>query len=184
MKKQKKQFLVIVLLFIAALLLYGGLRIYNGRQQEKDEEEAKKAEITLTDIQEEELTSVSYQYEGENLEFVREDGVWYAAKDKTISIDQDKIKSMLDPVLTLKAAEKLDSYEDLSDYGLKEPKNEVVLTTKTETIKLLLGDQNTMLSQYYLKKEGEDTVYLIETSLETVLAKSVSDLTKTEDMTE
>ncbi len=184
MQRQKKQFILIVILLFAALMLYGGLRIYNDRQQKQEEREAEKAKIAVTDIKENVLTSFSYRYEGETLEFVKEDGVWYAASDKTISIDQDKIASMLSSVLQLSAAEKLDSYDDLADYGLKEPKNEITLTTGTETMKLLLGDQNTMLSQYYVKKEGEDPVYLTETSLDAVFAKSVADMTKTEESTE
>lgn len=75
-------------------------------------------------------------------------------------------------------------YDTLSDYGLDTPSNTITMADGTNTVTLLLGNKNEMLSQYYVKREEEDTVYLVSVSLETVFGKSVGDLTEVEESTE
>lgn len=184
MQKQKKQLLVMVILLVIGILAYVGIRIYSEKQEEKKAAEEEENKIAVTDLESDDITEFSYQYEGEVLEFVKEDGTWYYKGDKTISMDQDQISSMLETAVGLEAETEVTDYESLSDYGLDTPSNTITLTGENKTVTLLLGNKNEMLSQYYVKKEEEDTVYLISVSLESVFGKSVSDLTEVEESTE
>lgn len=184
MQRQKKQFIVMVILLVIGILAYLCVRFYNEKQEEKKAAEEEQNKIVVTDFKSEDMTGFSYQYEGETLEFVKEDGTWYYKGDHGISLDQDLISSLLDSVAELNAETKVSDYETLADYGLDKPQNTIVLTAQAGTATLLLGNKNEMLSQYYVKKEAEPDVYLISISLDTVFGKSVSDLAKVEENTE
>lgn len=184
MQRQKKQFIVMVILLVIGILAYLCVRFYNENQEEKKAAEEEQNKIVVTDFKSEDMTGFSYQYEGETLEFVKEDGTWHYKGDHSIALDQDQISSMLDSVAELNAETKVSDYETLADYGLDKPQNTIVLTAQAGTATLLLGNRNEMLSQYYVKTEAEPDVYLISVSLDTVFGKSVSDLTKVEENTE
>ncbi len=177
MQRQKKQFIVIMILLVVCAAAYIGLRVYNDRQDKKEEAEAEAAKITVTDLKSDDITAFSYIYQDQTLSFAKEDGTWYYEGDKSVSIDQDQISAMLSAVTAIEATDSVKDYDSLSDYGLDEPVNVITLTTADGTTTLNIGDENTMLSDYYLTKEGDDTVYLVESSVKTTFDKSVEDLT-------
>lgn len=178
MQRQKKQLLVLAVLLIVGILAYVGIRFYNQKQEEKEAAEREAATITITDFLEDDITEFSYSYDGELLEFAREDGIWYYKADRSLSMDSDEIDSMLSQVASLTAESEVTDYESLADYGLDSPANTLTIHVGGDTVELLLGDENEILSQYYVKRADEDTVYLISISLDTIFAKSVSDLGK------
>ncbi len=184
MQRQKKQFLVMVILLVIGIFAYLGVRFYNGKQEEKKAAEEEQSKTLVTDFKSDDITSFSYQYEGELLEFVKEDGTWYYKGDRGIAMDQDQISYLLDSVSKLNAETKVSDYDTLADYGLDKPQNMIVLTAQASATTLLLGNKNEMLSQYYVKTEAEPDIYLISISLADVFGKSVSDLTKAEENTE
>ncbi len=184
MQRQKKQFLVMVILLVIGIFAYLGVRFYNDKQEEKKAAEEEQSKTLVTDFKSDDITSFSYQYEGELLEFVKEDGTWYYKGDRGIAMDQDQISYLLDSVSKLNAETKVSDYDTLADYGLDKPQNMIVLTAQASATTLLLGNKNEMLSQYYVKTEAEPDVYLISISLADVFGKSVSDLTKAEENTE
>ncbi len=181
MKRQKKQFLVLVILLILCIAAYAGVRIYNQKQSEKEEAKEAAEKITLTDLKSDDITAFSYQYEDQTLEFVKEEDTWYYNKDKTIPIDSSKITSMLSGILSVEATDKITDYDSLSDYGLDNPSNTITVTTADGTTTLKVGSENTMLSEYYLMKDEDQTVYLSSTSVGTSFEKSIEDLTKEPD---
>ena len=140
-QRQKKQFLVMCVLLVLGIFAYVGVRFYNQKQEEKKVAEEEQGKIVVTDFKSDDVTAFSYQYEGELLEFVKEDGTWYYKEDRSIAMDQDKISSMLDSVSELNAEAEVSGYETLADYGLDQPGNTIVLTAEAETVTLLLGDK-------------------------------------------
>lgn len=180
MQKQKKQFIVLIILLAVCVTAYIGLRIYNDKQDKKKEAEAAAEKITVTDLKTDDITAFSYQYQDQTLSFAKEDGSWYYEGDKSVSIDQDAIATMLSNVTALEATDSVKDYENLSDYGLDAPVNVITLTTADGTTTLNFGSENTMLSGYYLLKEGDDTVYLVGTTAKTAFDMSVEQLTKVE----
>lgn len=173
-----------LILLLVCIVAYLGLRFVNQNQSKKEAQEKAAGEIVVTAIEQEQIIEFSYQQEGETLTFVKEDETWYCQTDKTIAIDQDKITSMLDAVVSVKAEERISDYENLSDYGLEEPSQTVKLKLQDQVITLQWGEMNSILGWDYLQKEGEDTVYLVETSIKTTFEKSLADLTVVETTTE
>lgn len=184
MQRQKKQFLIMVILLVVGVAAYIGIRVYNDRQAEKKAAEEEAEKIKVTELNRDDIIRFSYLYEGETLEFEKEDDTWYYTADKSILLDGDQISSMLGTASSLTAATEVTDYDSLADYGLEEPSNTITLQTTDTTITLYVGDTNEMLSQYYVKKDGDDAVYLVSANLSSVFGKSVSDLTKEEEATE
>lgn len=184
MQKQKKQFLVMILILAVCILAYIGLQVYTQKQDEKEQQEAEAAKIIVTEIDTAQLTEFSYTYGEEELTFVKEDGTWYYKADKTVNIDQDQIATLLSNVTSIEAQDSLADCESLQDYGLDSPAKTITLTVNSETVQILLGDTNSILSQVYLKLADKDQVYLVETEISTAFEVGADDLTAEETDTE
>ena len=55
------------------------------------------------------------------------------------------------------------------------------MTTNEKEYVFTFGMNNSLLGQDYLMSEGDDTVYLVSTTMKNAFSKTVSDLTKEED---
>ena len=152
------------------------------KQKKQKEEEASK--VMVTDITTEDINAFSYQYNNETLSFVKEDGTWYYEADKSISLDQDTMETLVATAAQLTAEQEIKDYEDLSEYGLETPLNTITLTTGDGTTTLLIGNKNDMLSQYYVKTDQSDSIYLAGSAVYTTYQKGIADLTVTESTEE
>lgn len=138
----------------------------------------------VTDITTEDVKAFSYQYNNETLSFVKEDDTWYYEADKSIALDQDAVGTLVTTVAQLTADQEIKDYEDLSEYGLETPSNTITLTTVDGTTTLLIGNKNDMLSQYYVKTDQSDSIYLAGSAVYTTYQKGIADLTAAESTTE
>ena len=78
--------------------------------------------------------------------------------------------------------------EDLSQYGLEEPFRTItaVLSDGTQVV-IYAGNKSDLLSEYYIKVEGDDNVYLVSSNIVTDFDKDPEDFideTETETATE
>ena len=89
--------------------------------------------------------------------------------------------AMLEKLNGVIALETLDSYDSLSDYGFDKPQNTITVTVGDKTTTFYIGDYNDMVSEYYLKMEGDDAVYLVDSTLKDTFSKTADSLVKEED---
>ena len=184
MKKQKKQLITLCILLLICIVAWVGLTKWNKSQEQKKQEEEEASKVTVTDIATEDVNAFSYQYNNETLSFVKEDDTWYYEADKSISLDQDTMETLVATAAQLTAEQKIKDYEDLSEYGLDTPSNTITLTTGDGTTTLLIGNKNDMLSQYYVKTDQSDSIYLAGSAVYTTYQKGIADLTVTESTEE
>lgn len=185
MQKQKKQFIVVFVVLLLCVAGYVALTQYNKAQEKKEQEKEAAETITLTDWKTKDITAFSYPLEGKTLSFTKDaDGNWTYDEDTSIPLDQDKIDTLLENITNLTAAEMLDNPEDLSEYGITDESSTMTFTREDGTTTFTLGAQNEINSQYYLQMSGDEHVYLIEESLETIFSDTVEDLTKEEETTD
>lgn len=184
MKKQKKQLIALCILLLICIVAWAGLTKWNKSQEQKKQEEEEASKVTVTDVATEDVNAFSYQYNNETLSFVKEDGTWYYEADKSISLDQDTMETLVATVAQLTAEQEIKDYEDLSEYGLETPLNTITLTTGDGTTTLLIGNKNDMLSQYYVKTDQSDSIYLAGSAVYTTYQKGIADLTVTESTEE
>lgn len=185
MQKQKKQFLVVFVILLFCVVGYVALTQYNKAQEKKEKEKEKAETITLTDWKTKDIEAFSYPLDGKTLSFTKDaDGNWTCEDDPSVSLDEEKINTMLENVAGLTAAEEIDDPEDLSEYGITDDSSKLTFTTADGTTTFTLGAENEINNQYYLQMSGDDHVYLIEKSLETSFSQSMDDLKKEDKKTE
>lgn len=184
MKKQKKQLIALCILLLICIVAWVGLTKWNKSQEQKKQEEEEASKVTVTDVNTEDVNAFSYQYNNETLSFVKEDDTWYYEADKSISLDQDTMETLVATTAQLAAEQEIKDYEDLSEYGLETPSNTITLTTGDGTTTLLIGNKNDMLSQYYVKTNQSDSIYLAGSAVYTTYQKGIADLTVTESTEE
>ena len=180
MKKQKKQLIALCILLLICIVAWVGLTKWNKSQEQKKQEEEEASKVMVTDVNTEDVNAFSYQYNNETLSFVKEDDTWYYEADKSISLDQDTMETLIATTAQLTAEQEIKDYEDLSEYGLETPSNTITLTTGDGTTTLLIGNKNDMLSQYYVKTNQSDSIYLAGSAVYTTYQKGIADLTVTE----
>lgn len=81
--------------------------------------------------------------------------------DADFPVDQDTVNTAVGGIASLSAAQEISDVEDLSEYDLDSPQNEIKLTTDDGDTVLQIGMENESTSQYYVKKSDDDkNVYL------------------------
>ena len=188
MKSQKRTFLILVVSLIIFLGVYLGIRVYNQKAEEKEKQETKNNKIVVTEIDPEDVTAFSYEYEENQLSFVKEDGKWVCENNTGFSLNQDAVETMLSTLKELTAEASIDVEEqkenDKEDYGLHNPTMSVFVTEKDKTIAFTFGMHNSLTDQDYLKIDSDDTVYLVTANVKAAFQKSLTDLKENEDNTE
>ena len=108
---------------------------------------------------------------------------WICENDKTADIDEDAINSLISALESVTAKEEVEdtTYED--DFGFDSPGNVITVGTSGENHTLTIGNYNELLSEYYLKVDGEK-VYLIDSSLVSAFNQSYENLLAEETDTE
>ena len=85
--------------------------------------------------------------------------------DADFPVDQDTVNTAVGGLASLSAAQEISDVEDLSEYDLDSPQNEIKLTTDDGDTVLQIGMENESTSQYYVKKSDDDkNVYLVDSS--------------------
>lgn len=82
--------------------------------------------------------------------------------------DQATVQGVVDIVADLAAASSFSLGDDqsLSDFGLAEPRHEILLTTDDTSYRLRLGNQNPAQTRYYvLLNDNDDPVYMVVSDL-------------------
>lgn len=78
---------------------------------------------------------------------------------------QSKAEALYDSLINLKPTQKIDDASDLSAYGLDNPAAEVTVTfSNDERMKLLLGSDAPLGKGAYVRVDGDEEVYLIDTA--------------------
>lgn len=165
MKKQKKQLILLVILLVVLCGAYFGAEAYNkhAEQKEADAEQAGKKYLVQVDAAD--ITAISYDYNEEICSFVKEEEVWVAESDKTLSIKQSSLESMAEKLAVLEVQDVVEGVTDLEQYGLKEPAKKIAFTADGVDREIWQGTYNTVASVYYVC-DAADTgvVYTVATT--------------------
>lgn len=173
MKKQRTQ--LIVLLVVVLLLLLGIKGVgYLKEQQAADDVQTETMQV-LT-LKEEQLTHLSYSYEGSEYAFLKKEDVWCAASDESLPLNQYMIIAMVEKLTPLAALEQIGGVTDLGQYGLAEPARYVKCVADGVSYEILIGDYNDLTGQYYICFAGEDTVYTVAEAFVLAFNKTLEDV--------
>ena len=159
MKNRKKALIIAIICLAAAAVLY--LLVVKLSQRSEDADSSDDS-LVISSVDSGQITAISYEKDGKSLSFRKEDGTWYNAEDKSFPVDQDSLTTMTNALGAVSATRKLDSPEDLSEYGLDSPVLTVrYMASDGKEAEFTVGDTNDAAGGSYLKISGDDAVYLV-----------------------
>ena len=164
MKKKTVKFVSAVVALGVVSGAYVGVNSYVSSQEKKESEE-EDTSVELTSLSTDDITSVAFTAGQDNVEFDKKDDAWSEKSDADFPVDQDTVNTAVGGIASLSAAQEISDVEDLREYDLDSPQNEIKLTTDDGDTVLQIGMENESTSQYYVKKSDDDkNVYLVDSS--------------------
>ena len=127
---------------------YVGVKSYTSAQEAKESEEEDTSE-TVTDISSDDVKSVSYTADQDKIELDKKEDSWVRKGETDFPLKQDSVDSAVNNIINLSADQKIMDVEDLSEYDLDAPQNEITITSgddSTETV-IQVGMKNDSTSQ-------------------------------------
>lgn len=179
MKKQKIQMCVLAAVCVFCV---GGYFAVSRHDFETQEE---LSEVSVTDFNKDDVTglTVSGDYE---LKFVKgDDGVWKEESIPEETIKQESVNMLLSEIDNITTSETvIEAPEDLSQYGLDEPFRTITAELSDGTsVTLCAGAKSDLLSKYYVKTEGGESVYMVDSYIVEDFAKTPEELVEEETET-
>lgn len=172
--KQTMKMAAAIIVLVAAAGVYFGTSAWNRASQEQ-EAASEDTSTDITSLSSDDVTQFSYVYNGETYTFVKEDGTWYYDADREFPVNQSSIDGKLSSALSTTASRVIEISEDnLSDYGLDEPSNVISFTDSegNETV-FEIGTDNGTTGEYYCRLGDTQTVYMISSSLSTMMSFNI-----------
>lgn len=160
-------------------VLYVGVSQYMDRSQKKADQKEADAKVYMTNLSG--VSSISYDYKGQELSFTKKDGVWKYDGDELFPVKQAKLDSLASTASKLEALRKLDGGDGLGAYGLDAPARKVEVTAEDGTKSDILLGATTSDGNYYALVQGEDTPCLISSSLYSETDSGLGDLQALEE---
>lgn len=183
MDKQKKTLLILAVLLVVALLGLLGAKKLADKKEKADAIDSAEESIQIYSVDADDVTKVSYYNNGAQVTLTKTDDGWQDADG--VILDDDKVKTMLSYLTTIKASDVIEDTDDISQYGFSSATNEVTVTTKDSETTFTIGMQNAITDKYYLMVDyDESKVYVIDSSILTACGYSTSDLMPDESSSE
>ena len=144
----KKRIRTLIFIGAAAVLMIAGYFIYKAASAPVKEA----GEMVLFEATG--IAEISYEYEGETLSFVKEDGAWVYQPDKGYPLNAAYLRDMENALLSVTAAQKLEGGSP-EEFGLADPS--CVITAVAEDGKEFrceLGSDNDTVNIVYARVDG------------------------------
>ena len=184
MKKQKIQMLVIVVILLLCIVAYFLATRYAKQQEQRDKDSETQGQVNLTVIDPNDVDALSYIADGTTYSYTKNKDTWTCENDTSLKMDADSIATLLGNLKKITAAEAIDDYDSIADYGLDQPQNTITVTCGNETTTIDIGDYNEMLQEYYIKISGDDKIYLADSKLKDAFSKKPDTMVQQEESTE
>lgn len=184
MKKQKIQMLVIVVILLLCIVAYFLATRYAKQQEQHDKDSETQGQVNLTVIDPDDVDAFSYIADGTTYSYTKNKDTWTCENDTSLKMDADSIATLLGNLKKITAAEAIDDYDSIADYGLDQPQNTITVTCGNETTTIDIGDYNEMLQEYYIKISGDDKIYLADSTLKDAFSKKPDTMVQQEESTE
>ena len=182
MKKQKIQILILLVLCIVCIGGYFSIRNYTFETEEET------VSVDVTNFNKDDVTELILSGDHE-VHLVKTDDTWTESSLPDETIKESTVNTLLNEIANITTTETVvEAPEDLSQYGLEEPFRTItaVLSDGTQVV-IYAGNESDLLSEYYIKVEGDDNVYLVSSNIVTDFDKNPEDFideTETETATE
>ncbi len=147
MKKQKIQMLVIVVILLLCIVAYFLATRYAKQQEQRDKDSETQGQVNLTVIDPDDVDAFSYIADGTTYSYTKNKDTWTCENDTSLKMDADSIATLLGNLKKITAAEAIDDYDSIVDYGLDQPQNTITVTCGNEKTTIDIGDYKEMLQE-------------------------------------
>lgn len=175
---EKKQWIILAVVLAVIVAATAGVKVYQKQQDQKAAQKEENEKIYALKFEPDEITGISYEQEGTVLSFTIDGDNWKCDADETADIDADKMKTMLSSLGTMTADSEIKAPEEVSQYGIDQPTQQVTLQFSDGSEKTLtFGSTNEIVGGTYVQISGDANVYLVSSSyVNTTLNKGIDDL--------
>ncbi len=125
----------------------------------------------------EEIRAISWYYFGDavNLRYDEKSGSWQNAEDALCPINQEAVVPLLEAASSLEASDVIEDVTDFAQYGLEDPAVEVAVAAAEGESIYSVGKSNST-GTWYVRRDGENKVYLETGTLASVFQTSLNEL--------
>lgn len=178
-KKKGKGLLFAVLILIVLLVLYFVIDLQQKKaDQEAETEETEESSLPVS-VTDDEIAKVTVKNGDVTMTYTKNDDTWTYEEDSDFPLDESAVDTKMSKLTSLTVDRVLESPEDLSEYGLDEPKQEVtVLKTDGTAFTLYIGNQNSSNNDFYVKVDDGTDVYTMPASSVNVFDMQPYDVAK------
>ena len=178
-KKKGKGLLFAVLILIVLLVLYFVIDLQQKKaDQEAETEETEESSLPVS-VTNDEIAKVTVKNGDVTMSYTKNDDTWTYEEDSDFPLDESAVDTKMSKLTSLTVDRVLESPEDLSEYGLDEPKQEVtVLKTDGTAFTLYIGNQNSSNNDFYVKVDDGTDVYTMPASSVNVFDMQPYDVAK------
>ena len=127
----------------------------------------------------EDITALAWDYFGDAVSLARKDGAWINANDGACPIDQTAVEPLVAAAAAAQAETVITGVTDFDQYGLADPAFTVIATTAERVNTYDIGNPSPN-GAYYVRLNGEDTVYVEGSMLAQTFQVGLDDLLKLE----
>ena len=146
--------------------------------QEAETEETEESSLPVS-VTDDEIAKVTVKNGDVTMTYTKSDDTWTYEEDHDFPLDESAVDTKMSKLTSLTVDRVLESPEDLSEYGLDEPKQEVtVLKTDGTAFTLYIGNQNSSNNDFYVKVDDGADVYTMPASSVNVFDMQPYDVAK------
>lgn len=171
MKKSKKLILVfaIFIVLVAAYIALTKIKDKDEKQQNTtvDNQPTIEDKITLYELDYTQISSMKVHNENGEFTFSYKDGVWVYEEDNQVPLNQTQLETMAKTISSVVAKQIVEeNAQDLSMYGLSNPKISVTVSISTGEEKTLNIGDTAIEQMRYIAEKGSNKVYITKTDFE------------------
>ena len=180
MRKKNRGALILLAILVLMLAAYFALRAWNTGQEKKEKEQQEAAAVHVTETSADEIVSFKFNVGNGDLELNKEDDRWYYTPDKDFPLKQSYPEEMAETAGSITADRKLTDGDSIEAYGLDDPVYTIEYTDADGNVtELLFGDMTG--DDYYVMKDGSDTVYTVGSSVIDPFNHALDDMAQLDD---
>lgn len=145
---------------LIAILIISCLATFILTKYEAKQEEISASEQVVLEIPPDDVTSISWNCDGESLAFHINAGKWFYDDDEAFPVSTNKITEILSHFEEFGVNFIIENVKDFDQYGLADPECSISLAAEDNSYTIKLGSYSQMDSQRYIDI-GDGNVYLV-----------------------
>lgn len=146
-------------ILLGVLVIFCALTLGVSKYEER-KEKIKNSDKIILELNSEDVTELSWEYDSEILAFHKDEN-WLYDEDEHFPVNEEKINQLLGNFQSFGVSFMIENAEDLSQYGLSDPLCMIHIGLEEETYEISLGNYSEMDEERYVSI-GDGNVYLVK----------------------